>query len=133
MSGIPTHPSDEGYELTLAIRVIENSGKYVINSKDWKLLQSINSPETKDFDSGVLSEFAHQEKRWGTENDSGKTPEDWFWLVGYLAGKALHYSKSGDISKALHHCISTAAVMRNWHKHILGAGTMQPGLSDPKI
>jgi hypothetical protein len=74
---------------------------------------------------------AHQVERWGTVHDRAKAPADWFWLVGYLGGKALHANAAGDREKALHHTISTAAVLANWWAHIkLGGGTMTPGSSD---
>lgn len=91
----------------------------------------VNSPETADFLIGVRNEVAHQVERWGSVHDRAKEPPDWFWLVGYLAGKALAAHKDGNVDKALHHCISTAAVLANWHTHVkLGAGAMQPGSSD---
>lgn len=91
----------------------------------------VNSPETHDFLVGVRNEVAHQVERWGTVHDRAKEPGDWFWLVGYLANKALVAHVKGDTDKALHHCISTAAVLANWHTHIAhGAGLMQPGSSD---
>ena len=36
--------------------------------------------------------------RWGNDGDAGKTDADWFWLIGYLAGKALH-NPGGDEKK----------------------------------
>lgn len=77
-------------------------------------------PIVEDFWEGVKAEKAHQVKRWGTTNDRNKTPADWFWLVGYLAGKALASSIKGDREKALHHCISTAAVLSHWHDSLGG-------------
>ena len=50
-------------------------------------------------------EAAHQRMRWPSEKDAGKTDADWFWLIGYLAGKALHKPE-----KRLHHIITAAAV-----------------------
>jgi hypothetical protein len=99
-----------------------------------KLQAQLNTPETEDFDKGVPLEAAHQILRWGSDHDAGKQPEDWFWLTGYLAGKALAALKSGDQEKAKHHCISTAAALRNWHRAIAtGSSTMRPGLSGEKI
>jgi hypothetical protein len=92
----------------------------------------LNTPEIEDFDRAVPLEAAHQVVRWGRPHDDGKEPEAWFWLVGYLAGKALHALKSGDLEKAKHHCISTAAALRNWHAHIRSGSTiMRPGIADP--
>lgn len=96
-----------------------------------RLTLLLNTPETEDFDKAVPLESAHQIERWTAEHDAGKSPEDWFWLVGYLAGKALSAGKSGDETKALHHCISTAAALRNWHSHIRSGRTeMRPGISE---
>lgn len=92
----------------------------------------INTPETDDFDVALPREAAHQVERWGTAHDSGKTPPDWFWLIGYLAGKALASHIAGDLDKAKHHCISSAAALRNWHAHIRsGASTLGPGMDPP--
>lgn len=89
----------------------------------------INTPETADFMAGVPLEAAHQRERWGTSHDAGKAPEDWFWLIGYLAGKALRAQNAGDVEKALHHTISTAAALANWHAAIAGVDTsMRPGI-----
>lgn len=96
------------------------------------LKKLVNSPETDDFFKGIELEAAHQRTRWPSEQDAGKTHADWFWLVGYLAGKCLHAAISGDREKALHHTISTAAALANWHRAIKGAGNMRPGIADPK-
>lgn len=91
----------------------------------------INSPEVEQFLRGTHLEAIHQIERWGEASDRGKRPADWFWLVGYLAGKALHAATSGNIEKAKHHCISTAAALYNWHCAISGIDTrMAPGSSD---
>jgi hypothetical protein len=108
--------------------------KYAASSAELADLKSLlNTPETEDFDKGVPLEATHQIQRWGAAHDAGKQPEDWFWLCGYLAGKALSSFKAGDAEKARHHCISTAAAMRNWHKAIAtGQSTMRPGISAEK-
>lgn len=99
-----------------------------------QLTAILDTPEIEDFDKAVPLEAAHQVKRWGSEHDSGKLPADWFWLVGYLAGKALYSHLAGDVEKAKHHCISTAAVLRNWHAHIRSGETkMRPGIEDPAL
>lgn len=91
----------------------------------------INNPEIENFLEGVRREAAHQVERWGTSHDRAKRPADWFWLVGYLAGKALHSALAGDNGKARHHCISTAAALFNWHSAIIGRDKrMAPGSSD---
>lgn len=91
----------------------------------------INSPELVNFLRGVQLEAVHQVQRWGEAHDRKKRPADWFWLVGYLAGKALHAAVSGGRDKALHHCISTAAALYNWHCAISNSDVRTlPGLSD---
>jgi hypothetical protein len=75
-------------------------------------------PITEDFLQGVVAEKLHQAGRWGTEHDDAKAPADWFWLVGYLAGKALAAHIAGNREKALHHTISTSAALWNWHEAI---------------
>lgn len=91
----------------------------------------INTPEVEQFLRGTHLEAVHQVERWGEASDRGKRQADWFWLVGYLAGKALHSSIAGNVEKAKHHCISTAAALYNWHCAISGTDTrMAPGSSD---
>jgi hypothetical protein len=96
-----------------------------------RLEKLLNAPEIHDFARGVVLEAAHQRDRWKAEHDAGKAPEDWFWLLGYLGGKALDAAKRGDTDKALHHCISSAAALANWHAALSGTDTsMRPGI-DP--
>lgn len=91
----------------------------------------VNNPQTDQFLTAVRAEVAHQVQRWGTVHDRAKEPQDWFWLVGYLAGKALRAHIDGDEAKALHHTISSAAALGNWFAHIkLGGGAFTPGDSD---
>jgi hypothetical protein len=83
----------------------------------------INSPQTANFLEAVQAEAAHQIERWGSAHDRGKSAENWFWLIGYLAGKALRAVIEGDRDKALHHTISSAAALANWHQAISAAET----------
>jgi hypothetical protein len=93
----------------------------------------INTPHTHDFLEAVKLEMPHQRERWGAKHDAGKTPADWFWLVGYLAGKALHALMTGKMEKAEHHIITTAAALGNWFLAITGESTqMRPGIDTPK-
>lgn len=88
----------------------------------------IDTPHTDDFMRAVQLEAAHQVKRWGTEHDAGKTPADWFWLVGYLLGKALHFPE-----KRRHHLISSAAALLNWFRAEVGdSNAMRPGVAPPE-
>ena len=82
------------------------------------LSELLNEPQTANFMTAVHCEAAHQLGRWSPEHDARKEPQDWFWLVGYLAGKALRAHIEGDHAKARHHTISTAAVLFHWHGRI---------------
>lgn len=85
--------------------------------------RALNTPEIHDFLLAVEREALHQRERWGAEHDIGKADTDWFWLVGYLAGKAINKP-----NKILHHIITTAAACLNWHAAKIGTHTkMQPG------
>lgn len=91
----------------------------------------LNTPQLHDFARAVVLEAAHQRERWGVSHDVGKLPSDWFWLVGYLAGKALNAANSYDTDKTAHHTISTAAALANWHAFVTGEYTdFRPGI-DP--
>lgn len=96
-----------------------------------RLTGLLNTPELHDFAKAVVLEAAHQRERWASDHDAGKTAADWFWLIGYLAQKAMFADLSGDTEKALHHTISTAAALANWHAQIAGhSNAMRPGLSE---
>lgn len=84
-----------------------------------RLRTLLNTPHVRHFTQAVQIEAGHQRERWGAEHDAGKDPQDWFWLLGYLAGKALRAVLDGDTNKALHHCVSSAAALANWHAAIL--------------
>lgn len=77
--------------------------------------QKINSPEVTDFIEGMKIEAAHQRERWGEAHDRSKSADNWFWLVGYLAGKALRSAILGNMDLAKHHTISAAATLYQWH------------------
>ena len=80
--------------------------------------REVNTPHTTEFLEAVKLEAAHQRQRWAAPHDAGKTDADWFWLVGYLAGKCLRCVITGDREKALHHTISSAAALANWYEAI---------------
>lgn len=95
----------------------------------------LNAPELHDFSRGVVLEAAHQRQKWGAEHDAGKHPTDWLFLLGFLGGKACQAVLAGNKEKALHHCISSAAMLANWHALILSddmqAFSMRPGILPP--
>ncbi len=107
-----------------------------------RLKKLINTPYAEEFFPGVQVEAAHQVERWGVEHDEGKAPEDWLWLLGALAAKAVRSLNSGpsrDFEKAKHHIITSAAVLKNWYEHVRramdgkGPGSFQPGVDDDAV
>ena len=119
-----------------------------------RLLALLNTPELVNFREAVLLEAVHQRERWGADHDEGKTPADWHWLVAHLAGRALMHAQEwerirklhetisnpkGSLAtlaerhreKSVHHCITTAAAIANWHAHMLGLTGMRPGIKTP--
>ena len=98
-----------------------------------RLSDLLNTPHTDDWFNGVRLEAAHQIQRWGVEHDAGKSQMDWFWLIGYLSGKALAAALRGDVEKAKHHTISSGAALLNWFRAITGdSNEMRPGIQPPK-
>lgn len=98
-----------------------------------RLSKLINTPETANFIEGVRLEAAHQRERWPAQHDAGKSPLDWFWLIGFLSQKAATAAIAGDAGKAMHHAISTAAALANWHLALAGVDrTMRPGIEPPE-
>lgn len=99
-----------------------------------RLAGLIDTPEILDFVKAVQLEAIHQRERWGSQHDAGKTDEDWFWLIGYLAGKALHNppkaGKDWDELR-LHRIVTVAAAACNWHAAVLGLTNMRPGIENP--
>jgi hypothetical protein len=83
-----------------------------------RLFELVNTPHTNDFLEAVKLEAAHQRQRWGIAHDRSKSAENWFWLVGYLSGKALRAAIDGNREKALHHTISSGAALLQWHEAI---------------
>jgi hypothetical protein len=104
------------------------------SEENTRLTKLLNTPEVEDFAKGAVLEAAHQRERWGADHDAGKSPFDWFWLVGYLAQKAASAAVEGNTEKALHHTISTAAALANWHLALSGTDNrMVPGAPLPTI
>lgn len=83
----------------------------------------IHSPESDDFIKGVSIEAEYQRQLHGVDATEDRFDwHQWYWVVGYLAGKALAACKSGDDNgeKAKHHLITTAALLMNWHNVLIG-------------
>ena len=123
LDGLPQDAIDGGW----TARGISAYAKQLEN-RVAELNAIINTPHADDFWKAVSIEAEHQRQRWGAEGDAGKTPADWFWLVGYLGGKALHAHAAENIEKAEHHIITTAAALANWHRHMFGKTAMRPGI-----
>lgn len=112
----------EGSGMPEIVAALEIAEREIIRLDDL-----INTPHTAQFLEAVKLEAVHQRERWAAEHDAGKTDADWFWLIGYLAGKALHKPE-----KQVHHIITTAAALLNWHAAKTGADTrMRPGIAPP--
>lgn len=112
------------YETKIAILEAENE----------RLKELLNTPEIADFAKAIQLEAAHQRERWGSKHDAGKTDADWFWLIGYLAGKALHNPDPGTdpTEKKMHRIVTIAAAAANWHAAVLGQTDMRPGIDTPE-
>lgn len=112
--------------------MIEASRYRALEAEVLRLREQLNTPELDRLAEGVVAEAQHQRHRWGTTDDAGKTPFDWFWLIGYLAQKAASAAVAGDGDKAKHHVISTAAALANWHAFLTGEhSAMRPGIAEP--
>ncbi len=83
-------------------------------AKELRRLKSlIWTPHTDNFLEAVRIEAAHQKERWGDDHDKMKEDQDWFWTLGWLAGKAV---RSESQKKRLHHIVTSAALLLNWHR-----------------
>jgi hypothetical protein len=107
---------------------------FALKARVLELEGRINTPHTDEWFEAVRLEAAHQFERWGTAHDEGKEHSDWFWLLGFLGGKALASAVKGDTEKAKHHTISSAAILLNWFRAIGGeSNSMRPGIADPEV
>lgn len=86
-----------------------------------RLRDAMDTPEQHDFLTAAVTEAQYQKARW-SENDAQKTDSDWFWLIGYLVGKAMHDVRS----KRVHHLTAAAAALANWHAAALARGEQMP-------
>lgn len=115
------HPMSDSLRAAGAGRAVGPGRRYAEAADELdRLHRLLNIPEMQDFLEGVRREAAHQADRW-REHDRERTPEDFFWLIGHLAGKALRSQLEGDMGKARHHTISTAAALFLWHRYVAGA------------
>ena len=89
---------------------------------DAAIREVVDTPPVDEFLDAVKVEAAHQIEVWDEPHDRQKRTADWYWLIGYLAGKALHFPE-----KRRHHIVSSAAALYNWFK----AETSRPTYSKP--
>lgn len=80
----------------------------------------INTPEIEDFLRAVKIEAAHQREKWA-ETDPMKSDADFYWLIGWLGGKAVTDAHEPDDSRTererrLHRIVTVAAAAYNWHE-----------------
>ena len=85
--------------------------------------ERLNSPEIQEFIDGLRIEAAHQRERW-KDSDTSKENADFFWLLGWLGGKAVHDphepgDKRSTKERRLHRIIAVAAAAYNWHQAVL--------------
>lgn len=84
--------------------------------------KAINTPEVEDFLKAVALEAAHQLERWKA-TDPIKDDADWYWLIGWLGGKALTDPHDADDKRTpeerkKHRIITVAAAAYNWHSSV---------------
>lgn len=85
--------------------------------------KTINTPEVEDFLKAVAVEAAHQRDRWKGDHDKLKTDADWYWLIGWLGGKAVMGPHEPDDKRTpeerkKHRIITIAAAAYNWHSFV---------------
>lgn len=79
----------------------------------------LNTPHLEPFAEAVVHEAKHQIYRFPPEHDAGHDAFDWHWRLATLAAKAARSDNEGDIEKALHHTVTAAALLANWHRHLI--------------
>lgn len=95
--------------------ILENMSRDDLLREVIRLDELIRNPQVTDFIEAVRTEAAFQREKWGEDHDAMKAPEDWFWLIGYLGGKAIRPNIPKE--KRLHRIIATAAACLNWYRH----------------
>jgi hypothetical protein len=132
LAAVALHPQPPDVHLAQAqgAPAVQRSSEDEADAIDAAKYRALNTPEIAEFLVAIEREALHQRERWGVESDGGKTDADWFWLIGYLAGKAIR--PDGSTEKRLHHIITTAAACMNWHAARVGTYTaMRPGIAPP--
>ena len=91
-----------------------------------RLRRILNTPVYQPFLEAVRAEAAHQAARANEYEDETKSADDWFWLLDHLQGKAMASHQNGNFDHALHHTISSAAVLFHWHAAITAQQAQAP-------
>lgn len=108
-------PADVIDRLLDAATFAGSAREQALNDETARLREILSTPKYQPFLDAVASEAAHQSWRQHEFRDDLKTPRDWFWLLTYLTSKAANAHEDGDSLKALHHTISSSAVLYHWH------------------
>lgn len=82
--------------------------------------EALNTAETQHFMKGLAIEIAHQREVWKA-TDPHRSDADWYWLIGWLGGKALtDPHEEGDartpLEQKLHRIITVAAAAAHWYR-----------------
>ena len=85
-----------------------------------RLKSVLGTPEVEDFLKAVEREAAYQREHWGKGHDEVKSHANWYWLLGWLGGKAvMDPHEPGDErtprERRLHRIVTVAAVAFHWH------------------
>lgn len=83
----------------------------------------LQEPGGEQFVAAMRLEAAHQAMRWGLPEDREKSAENWFWLLGFIGGKALRAQLEGNRQDAMKHTIEAAACLMHWHRAIACDGS----------
>lgn len=86
-----------------------------------RVLELLDTPDQHDFLVAAVTEAQYQRTRWSA-SDAEKSDSEWFWLVGYLVGKAFHDVRG----KRVHHLTAAAAALANWHAAAVARGEDMP-------
>ncbi len=125
--------TEDCYVSDMEHKLIDTKSELTAAQEKIKRLEAlVNFPETKNFFKAINLEAAHQIKRWGINHDTGKTPEEWLWLLAYLSTKATQAARYCDDGKYKHHIIICAAACLNWHRNVTGENNlMKLGSNSP--
>lgn len=118
LDGLPPDAIDGGW----TARGISAYAKY-LETRVAELNAIIHVPESDEFLKGVSIEAEYQRQLHGVDATEARFDwHQWFWVTGYLLGKALAACKSGEDNgdKAKHHLVTTAALLNNWHNTLTG-------------